>query len=118
MLGRHSTRWWWTAAVALFWSATVVFVLADYLGAVWFGIVWTTGADLFPNRVLGVPLAVCQLLAAALLVAAAVRLARGAPGIRGMVLAVALAVGTAVVCFVAFALAALWYHADVLGRSL
>ena len=58
---------WYLASLALFWGAVAGFTFVDFVGDRWFGVAWPTGPDFFPNQVLGVPLALCQLAAAGLM---------------------------------------------------
>jgi len=109
---------WWLLAVLSFWLATVLFVLADFVGARWFGVNWLNGPDLFPNAVLGYSLALFQILAAVFLVASGVRLASNHKGLKGMALGAALVVVTGSVSFIAYALFALWYHIDLMKRPI
>lgn len=109
---------WWLLAVLSFWLATLLFVLADFAGARWFGVTWPSGPDIFPNMILGYPLALFQILATLFLVASGVRLAGNRTGIKGVALGTALVMVTGAVCFVAYALFALWYHIDLMNRPI
>lgn len=109
---------WWLIAMLSFWSVTVLFVFADFVGERWFGISWRHGPDLFPNMDLGYPLAICQIIAGLLLVASGVRLARDRRGPKGIALGTTLVIITGVVCFAAYTLFGLWYHIDFMGRTV
>jgi hypothetical protein len=102
----------------LFWSVTILFVLADYAGERWFGITWRRGSDLFPNMALSYPLALCQMVAGLFLVASGVRLARDRRGAKGVALGAILVVITAAVCFATYMFLALWYQIDFMGRTV
>lgn len=117
-LTRLTTFQWWLMAVLLFWLATVLFVFVDFAGARWLGFSWASGPDLFPNMVLGYLLALFHILAAIALVASGIRLAWTGKSVKSAALAVTLVVVTGAVCFVVYALFAIWYHVDLMGRSL
>lgn len=82
------------------------------------GFSWPTGPDLFPNRTLGYPLALFQIVAAIFLVVSGIRLAHNRTGVRGILFGIALVVVTAAVCLVTYSLGALWYHINFMGRSV
>ena len=109
---------WWMIAVLCFWLVTGLFVFVDYAGARWFGVSWPSGPDLFPNMALGYPLALFQIIASVFLVVSGIRLARSRTGIKGIALGILLVVATGAVCFAAYALFALWYQFDFMGRSM
>jgi hypothetical protein len=105
-------------AVLSFWLFTGLFAFVDFAGARWFGVTWPSGPDLFPNMALGYPLALFQIVAGVFLVASGIRLARSHTGIKGITLGIVLAAVTSAIRFVAYALFALWYQMDLMGRSL
>jgi hypothetical protein len=117
-LTRFSTLRWWLVAVLSFWLFTGLFAFVDFAGARWFGLTWPSGPDLFPNMALGYPLALFQIVAGVFLVASGIRLARSRTGIKGITLGVALVAATGLICLVAYALFALWYHIDFMGRPV
>ena len=100
-----------------FWGAVAGFTFVDFVGDRWFGVAWPTGPDFFPNQVLGVPLALCQLAAAGLMLVAGWKGATAGGTKSGRWFWIAVVAITVAATFVAYVLFGLWYVIDVMSRD-
>lgn len=108
----------WLTAILLFWGATLATTLVDFAGVKLFDVTWPSGPDLFPNQMLGIPLAIAQFAAAVVLVIAAWKMATASVTYRTASVRIGLAVVSAVASFVAYVLFGLWYQFEVMHRSM
>lgn len=104
----------------MFWASTGLFILVDYVGLL-FGLGWPMAPDLFPNAVLGVPLALCQSLSVIFLaIAAATAAAQRRPPSRRVALFSYFAVAAffGLVNFAFYCFTAVLYQVHIAGRGL
>ena len=90
----------------------------DFAGEKWFGMSWTSGPDLFPNQILGVFLALAQLVSAGLLIVATIKMVMSSQTYVNAALWLGLAAATALVNFVVYVLIGLFYLLHLMQRPL
>ena len=108
----------WFFSIIVFWAATILIMFIDFAGEKWFGISWSAGPDLFPNLILGYPLALLQLFSAISLLVAGFKFFLSQKTIVGGIIAALIVFTTGAACYIGFALLGFWYQSVFMGRSI
>jgi len=105
-------------AFSLFWAAAVVATAIDWVGLYVFDHDWDTGPDIYPNELLGYPLAFLQLCALAMLVYGITVTVKQAESRREWMVIFTVAVIAAAATFVLYLLFGLAYILNFTDRKL
>src|SRR5262245_29426865 len=116
-MSQSSTRMYFLS-IALFWGAIFTACLMDFLRERWFMHHWSAEPDLFTNVLLVLVMALGQIVAGFILLAATIDMIKNSKTVLRALLALALGVSTGAVCFVLYVLFALWFQINVMNRSL
>ncbi len=108
----------WLNSLSYFVGGTLAAAIFDYVGVRWLNIDWPGGPNIFPNKILGIPLVLIQLVAVGFLVAAGIKLYTEYKGVKGFVFGVALVLCTGICYFLFYFIFPYWYQIDLMGRTI
>ncbi|MBT5855148.1 hypothetical protein HOH87_00750 [bacterium] len=105
-------------SIIIFWGSVFLICFIDFIGETFFHVTWPSGPDLFPNQILGYPLAMLQFVSLGFLLGAGSKCFLSDMTLTRRMFFAIIVIFTGLFCLGAYVVMAFWYQFDFMARSM